>query len=362
MNELIYSPKMLEERDFQRAKEVAADDLAGHDSASDRLYFSVPGVEFRDFPQLVTGTLEKSGFEPNLENILGALETLRVSRLVLDQRSGGRVRRFSRVVSFRLPKKGQAGVLLGSLYALLDSLSLDGLKDQDRRKRVHADAQEEKGDQRELRKLQEENLSLRSQIARLRDQVSAMGEKQALNGLQRGLAELKAESQTLKKLEGYQLEILETSQIRQTSGVVELRKGRRRYDYPLSRLSHFPREGAWGVALLEGGTIVRLMPFGPGWEPFSLAPAVVLASSRKSVKVRIQGSGVGTCHSDSKYRRGQIVIAQLAQKNLISVLPRWDASQRSVLLSLEALDSSIRLAETQQDPQRGSEEASGELL
>jgi hypothetical protein len=265
--------------DWSRAEERSLGETTGLDPDSQTFWIRLSDLDFVGLSGLVTKSLEAHGWEANLENILLAMDSLRIGRRVrLRPVTSGQKQRamaFERVVSLSLPNKGQSSPLLSMLYALVSGSEAPARQLASRDINDHPAV---KALQARLAALEEENASLRRRSRqRLNEaQETASVVQQARSDISGLSAELGVVS-------------LQVRSVDIERAVVTFRGDGRAFELGIEQLTHLPDPGAMGIGLREGGALVGVLPMGTGWRLLDYVQATVLATLPNRLKLRLPG-------------------------------------------------------------------------
>jgi hypothetical protein len=354
---LIQSREEFEALDWKHAKVGAFDRNFGEDREAGVFWGVLSELEFRRLHQVVEKSLEANGFETNLENILSALETLRLGRMARTQNAklGPSVRQYQPVLCFELPRRGKSGELLSKLYGLIESLK-QGAQVPVRHGQSPRESQikaQELADN-----LRTERDELAKELAAVRAELEALRAVQLTHRL--GDQGPKAIGVSHSRAETARLESAQVRSVDPSAARIVVRIGRRDFDVGYENLVQFPEPGAWSLALVTQGRIEALVPLGTGWRPMSYVVVTVLAATDQALKVRsLSGdewcvprapgkdvlaqarpsdANAGDRGAGHGIRRGMTLVARTCGSQCLGVFRCDDQAQRkSVLENIQTL-------------------------
>lgn len=345
---LVRSREDFEEINWSRARIVSFGQSFGEEAESGTFWGSLEGLEFRQLDQFVESALDANGFEANLENLLYALETLRLGRRARVQSGKAHlgVRQYQPVLCFDWPRRGRSGALLARLYGLIESVkegtrsaTSSGVAQQNSmRERLERETQRAETLQKETKRLSQALAEAQAELRALK--AAHLAHLGAGPGRALATDERRKES---TRLESAQVRIVDRARSK-----VVVRIGRRDFDVDFHDLVRFPQEGAWSLALLTRGRVEALVPVGDGWIPFRYVVVEVLAVAEQSLKVRSQagsewtvsfesaassnGSGRHTSSFSTQPRRGTLLVARTSGLECLGVFRADNSVSRRAVL------------------------------
>lgn len=321
--------------DWRRAKPRAFGQGTGVSRNQSLFWARLADLEYIPLLDVVEKALEAHGWELNLENLLFALGTARVGRKSQGVSKGDRLQpvAYEPVYTFELPQKGRSGRLLRMLYAALEPNKKPKKLAQDEGARLRSEQKliEEMAQlKQEAKHLRAENHWLRESIASANSQVAKLLQE-AVSSFGADAVPLDRAAREARKLDKsdapqLNLGVLHVREIDFDQRVVRLRGEGRSLESSFDELLLFPQKGCQAVGVFENKVLVRLVPIGLGWIPYSFQAAKVLASSGRTAKFETGGRFEFILESDalalgrsSRLRRGDVVVCRFAEGRPVGV-------------------------------------------
>lgn len=283
---LITQSDLAEDIDWSRAEARSQEPQTGLDTDSNVFWMSLSALDFVGIVDVATRTLEAHGWETNLENILSALESMRLGRraLVRDGSAGQRpvVKSFDRVLTLSLPSRKHSGKLLSMLYALVSGSEEPGALRGSRDINEHPAV---KALQKRLAEKDEEIEVLRARERKHRTAPSGSGLSSSNAAQAPAVLGLSAELGVLN---------VQVRSVDWEQGLVFFRGDRRSYSLGFAAMTHLPEVGSTAIGLVDGGVLRGIIPVGVGWHAISYVQAKVMAFSAGFVKVVLPGRAEAT--------------------------------------------------------------------
>ncbi len=314
------------ECDLQEAEYDVRLSSAGRDDGRQLVYTTVDRVAFRAAPEIVDTVLDANGFALNLENVLAALDDLKIGyrvRMAKRQPSADETpvaESYVPALTLRLPTKNRVGPLLAKFYAEVDAYQAELARLREERGRAQG------GQRKEVDKLRRERDELAEQNKLLQQKLDDMTRE--LNLVKKAHADA-AKALAAQHLLPAQVRTATVHEVDLTSRYVALKSGRKVFSVPLVALWVYPKAEDPCLVSIQDGEVIGVFFHEGAQSPPGTVLAEVLHVASGKVKIREDNRRTRVIDAQNpaeealinQLRRGHRVLLFLHDNELIRFTP-----------------------------------------
>ena len=347
--------------DLQQATYDAKLSAAGRDEDQHVVYLTVDRVSYLPTPELVDKVLHANGYALNLENILAAIDELRVGYRVrpsLRTELNGTVvaRSFIPALTLKLPAKNRVGPLLQKFYAEVESYQTELALLREQKGRAQSEQRKELEDLRQEReRLLEQNKLLQAKLDDLSRELSVL--KRAHADATKAL--------TTQNFLPSQVRFAQVHEVDLHTRYVSLKAGRKVFSVPLVALWVFPEKEDPCLVSIQDGQVSGVFFHEGSQAPPGMVIGEVLHVAHGKCKIReenrrtriIEAQNPAEEELINQMRRGHRVLLFLHHDELIRFTPCGAFDPEAFVLAVQESITKWEITQLEGPQSDGTESA-----